>query len=76
MLTFSRKTDYALIALTHMAYDRDGCSSAREIAGHYGMPLPLLMNVLKQLAQAGLAQRRPSIYVVSHYGVAATADLV
>ena len=56
MLTFSRKTDYALIALTHMAQDQNGLCSAREIADYYGMPLPLLMNVLKQLAQAGLAQ--------------------
>ena len=56
MLAFTRKTDYALIALTHMAKHSEECDSAREIAGLYGIPLPLLMNILKQMAQQGLAQ--------------------
>ena len=56
MLAFTRKTDYALIALTHMAKHSEECNSAREIAGLYGIPLPLLMNILKQMAQRGLAQ--------------------
>ena len=56
MLTLTRKTDYALIALTHLAQGRDQCFSAREIAARYGLPLPLLMNLLKQLAQKGLAK--------------------
>jgi Rrf2 family protein len=48
--------------MTHLALDTTGCSSAREIANRYHMPLPLLMNVLKQLAQQGLARsaRGPS----------------
>ncbi len=49
MLAFSRKTDYALIALTHMAQHPDECNSAREIANRYGVPLPLLMNILKSM---------------------------
>jgi Rrf2 family protein len=56
MLTLSRKTDYALIALTHLAHAREGCSSAREIAAKYSMPLPLLMNLLKLLTQKGLSR--------------------
>jgi len=56
MLALTRKTDYAMIALTRLAHDPDGCSSAREIAKHYGIPLPLLMNVLKLLTQRGLAR--------------------
>lgn len=55
MLAFTRKTDYALIALTHLAQNPDGCNSAREIAGIYGIPLPLLMNILKQMTQRNLA---------------------
>lgn len=51
MLTLTRKTEYGLIALTHMAIGPEGLSSAREIAGRYEVPLALLMNVLKQLAQ-------------------------
>jgi Rrf2 family protein len=56
MLAFSRKTDYALIALTHLARQSDDTHSAREIANRYGVPLPLLMNILKSLAQNGLTQ--------------------
>ncbi len=56
MLAFTRKTDYALIALTHLAQHPDECNSAREIASRYGVPLPLLMNILKLMGQRGLAQ--------------------
>ncbi len=56
MLTLTRKTEYALIALTHMAGEGESCSSAREIASRYNMPVPLLMNVLKLLTQQGLAK--------------------
>ena len=56
MLTLTRKTDYALIALTHLAQEPGGCSSAREIAARYHAPLPLLMNVLKLLKERGLAR--------------------
>lgn len=56
MLAFTRKTDYALIALTHLAQHPEECNSAREIAARYGVPLPLLMNILKQITQQGLAQ--------------------
>jgi Rrf2 family protein len=56
MLTLTRKTDYALIALTHLAQAQDHCVCAREIAEKYGLPLPLLMNLLKQLAQRGLTR--------------------
>ena len=56
MLTLTRKTDYALIALTHLAREPDGCSSAREIAARYHAPLSLLMNVLKLLKERGLAR--------------------
>jgi len=56
MLAFTRKTDYALIALTHLAQHPQESNSAREIASRYGVPLPLLMNILKQMTQQGLAQ--------------------
>ena len=55
MLAITRKTDYAFIALTHLAQEPDGCTSAREIAERYGIPLPLLMNILKLLTHEGLA---------------------
>jgi Rrf2 family protein len=56
MLSLTRKTDYALIALAHMAQDPEGCCSAREIATRYRVPLPLLMNILKLLTRQGLAK--------------------
>lgn len=51
MLSFTRKTDYALISLAHLAGAPGNACSAREIATKYGMPMPLIMNVLKALAQ-------------------------
>lgn len=56
MLSLTRKTDYALIALAHMARAREDCCSAREIATCYRVPLPLLMNILKLLTRQGLAK--------------------
>lgn len=56
MLAFTRKTDYALISLAHIVHKQNQCCSAREIATQYGMPMPLLMNVLKALNQAGLTR--------------------
>lgn len=55
MLSLSRKSDYALVALAHLGQrwrDQLGPTSARQIAAGYGMPVSLLMNVLKDLARA------------------------
>lgn len=54
MLSLTRKTDYALLALTSLAVKPGNVLSAREIAAQYGVSLPLLMNVLKQLAGCGM----------------------
>lgn len=53
MLTLSKRTDYALIALAYLAERPDRVASAREIAEAYGLPLSLLMNLLKALNQQG-----------------------
>ena len=54
MLSLTKKTEYALIAICHLArVGRDKTVSARDIHEAYGVPLPLLMNVLKRLNQAG-----------------------
>ena len=54
MLALTKKTGYALGAMTYLAQrDSLGISSAREIANLLGAPPSLLMNVLKQLAAAG-----------------------
>ncbi|MCP5117214.1 MAG: Rrf2 family transcriptional regulator [bacterium] len=54
MLKLTKRADYGLISLKHLAvHHRDGSSSAKEIAACYGIPLSLLSKVLQQLARAG-----------------------
>ena len=55
MLRLSKKADYALIAMKHLALRGDrGSSSAREIAGMYDIPIELMAKVLQRLVQRGL----------------------
>lgn len=54
LLSLTRKSDYALVALTHLARRPDALSSAREIADAYHIPVPILMNILKTLSRAGM----------------------
>lgn len=54
MLRLSKKADYALIAMKHLALRGDGSSSAREIAGMYDIPIELLAKILQRLVRRGL----------------------
>src|SRR5579862_4579327 len=55
MLRLSKKADYALIAMKHLALRGDrASSSAREIAEAYGIPIELMAKVLQRLVQRGL----------------------
>ena len=55
MLKLTKKADYGLIALRHLAVSRPRASaSAKDIADSYGIPLPLLSKVLQKLARGGL----------------------
>lgn len=55
MLRLSKKADYALIAMKHLALRGDrGSSSAREIANAYDVPIELLAKVLQRLVRRGL----------------------
>jgi len=56
MLRLSKKADYALIALKHLARHggAGGSTSAREIAEEYGIPLELMAKVLQRLVRSGL----------------------
>ena len=51
MLQLTKRLDYALIALTHLAVHPEVRVSARELAEVYQMPITLLANVLKALAR-------------------------
>jgi Rrf2 family protein len=55
MLRLSKKADYALMAMKHLAQRSDrGAASAREIAESYDIPIELLAKVLQRLARSGL----------------------
>ena len=54
MLKLTKKADYGLIALRHLAVgERSVSASAKEIAESYGIPLPLLAKILQKLARTG-----------------------
>lgn len=54
MLKLTKKADYGLIALKHLAtLDHGASSSAKEIAEAYGIPLPLLSKILQKLTRHG-----------------------
>ena len=56
MLRLSKKSDYALISMAHLAMRADGigASSAREISEAYSIPLELLAKILQRLVRAKL----------------------
>ena len=61
MLRLSKKADYALMAMRHLALKAGAPStSAREIAEQYDIPIELMAKVLQRLARRGL--------VTSHQG--------
>src|SRR5437773_4504167 len=61
MLRLSKKADYALMAMKHLALRGDrGSSSAREIAAQYDIPVELMAKVLQRLVRRGL--------LASHHG--------
>lgn len=55
MLKLTKKADYALMAMKHLA-DRpsQGSLSARDVADAYGIPPEALAKILQKLARAGL----------------------
>lgn len=55
MLKLSKKSDYGLIAVKHLAEkDPGGACNTREIANAYGIPTELLAKVLQKLVKNGL----------------------
>src|SRR5580693_5558762 len=59
MLKLSKKADYALIAVRHLATHRgEPSQSASDIAEIYGISAPLLAKVLQRLAKHGVVTAR------------------
>ena len=75
MLRLSKKADYALIAMKHLAqHSETPSTSAREIAEQYDIPIELMAKILQRLVRTGLlvstqgtrggyALRRPSLSI-------------
>jgi Rrf2 family protein len=54
MLKLTKKADYGLISLKHLAvHGRRGAMSAKEMAEAYRIPSPILSKVLQKLAREG-----------------------
>src|ERR1700729_2060510 len=59
MIKLTKKADYGLIALKHLAmHNGHGSCSASDIAEVYKMSTPLMAKVLQKLAKAGLVAAR------------------
>ena len=56
MFALTKKTDYAIIALSHMAQQPGVPCTAREVALRFNVPHALLMNVLKTLTHGELVR--------------------
>ncbi|MDP6115809.1 MAG: Rrf2 family transcriptional regulator [Planctomycetota bacterium] len=56
MLNFTKKTEYGIIALTGLVRNSDRPLNSRQISTEYGIPLPILSNILKELAKSGIVE--------------------
>src|SRR5438309_10287695 len=57
LLKLTKKADYALMAMKHLAeHASEGSRSAKDVADAYGIPPEALAKILQRLAKAGLLQ--------------------
>ena len=62
MLKLSKKADYGLMAMRHLAENAHrGACSAKDVAESYGIPPEVLAKILQRLAKAGLLQSQHGI---------------
>ncbi len=73
MLKLTKKADYGLIAMRHLAEHRRSCS-AKDVAESYGMPQELLAKILQRLTKAGLLTSQHGIN--GGYALARDARLI
>ena len=75
MFRFSKKTDYALLALRYLADEAASDDvSARAIAERFEIPLELLAKILQQLARHGLIVAHKGVH--GGYRLARSADAI
>ena len=74
MLRFSKKADYALLALQYLAMEApSGIASARAIAERYDIPVDLLAKVLQRLARLGFVTAQKGSHGGYHLARPSTA---
>ncbi len=76
MFKLSKRADYALIAVKHLASHRERPWSAKEIAGTQGLPAELLAKVLQKLARNGLLTSQHGTnggYILARHPMSITA---
>jgi Rrf2 family protein len=62
MLKLTKKADYGLMAMKHLAEHADrGACSAKDVAECYGIPQEALAKILQRLAKAGLVHSQHGI---------------
>jgi Rrf2 family protein len=62
MLKLTKKADYALMAMKHLAEQANGSSrSAKDVADAFGIPPEALAKILQRLAKAGLLHSQHGI---------------
>ena len=62
MLKLTKKADYALMAMKHLAEKADqGAHSAKDVADAFGIPPEALAKILQRLAKAGLLHSQHGI---------------
>ena len=81
MLRLSKKADYALIAMKHLALrEGQGSSNAREIAEQYSIPVELMAKVLQRLVRRGLLSSqqgtRGGYQLARESGTISVADVI
>ncbi|HEY1271496.1 MAG TPA: Rrf2 family transcriptional regulator [Terriglobales bacterium] len=75
MLKLTKKADYALMAMKHLAEQAHaGSCSAKDVAEAYGIPHEALAKILQRLAKAGLLQSQHGIK--GGYSLAREARLI
>lgn len=64
MLKLTKKADYALMAMKHLAdhaLDSSGSASAKDVADSFGIPPEALAKILQKLTKSGLLQSQHGI---------------
>ena len=74
MLRLSKKADYALLAMRHLAAEPRAVVSARELAEAYDIPAELLAKVLQRLVRTKLLESQQGLR--GGYGLARKPDSI